>query len=146
MVSEERLQETAKLQQVLASTVGVAEHPSGLATVHASAHGELRAVYLHPALLNQGHVAVGQVVTETALLATSAAVQTSFNEIAKSLGDGMAMVVEGIAGDAPFRSGPPVAEPVAAPPPPQQAPARRTRQPVDDDDEDAFFQDPFGRR
>jgi DNA-binding protein YbaB len=143
VVSEERLQETAKLQQVLASTVGVAEHPSGLATVHASARGELRAVYLHPALLNQGHVAVGQIVTETARLATSAAVQTSFNEIAKSLGDGMAMVVEGIAGDAPFRSGPPVVEPVAAPPP---APARRSRPPVDDDDEDAFFQDPFGRR
>ncbi|GLZ30317.1 hypothetical protein Lesp02_25060 [Lentzea sp. NBRC 105346] len=141
MVSEERLQETAKLQQVLAATVGVAEHPSGMATVHASAQGELRAVYLHPQLLNQGHVAVGQIVTETAAMAVSSAVQTSFNEIAKSLGDGMAMVIEGIAGDAPFRSAAVPVEPPAAP-----APARRPRPPVDDEDEDAFFQDPFGRR
>lgn len=144
MVSEERLRETSRLQEVLASTVGVAEHPSGLATVHASARGELRAVYLHPALLNQGHVAVGQVVTETAALATSAAVQTSFNEIAKSLGDGMAMVIEGIAGDAPFRSGAVAPASVEASPPPP--PARRPRPPVEDEDEDAFFQDPFGRR
>lgn len=145
MVSEERLRETAKLRHVLATTVGVAEHPSGMATVHATARGELRAVYLHPALLNQGHVAVGRIVTETASLAVSAAVQTSFNEIAKSLGDGMAMVIEAIAGDAPFRQADiPVAAPAAAPPPP----ARRARPPapVDDEDEDAFFQDPFGRR
>jgi hypothetical protein len=145
VVSEERLRETARLQQVLAATVGVVEHPNGLATVHASARGELLAVYLHPALLQQGNVAVGQVVTETARLAVAEAVQKSFNEIAKSLGDGMAMVIEDVAGDAPFRSGPPQVAPIAPPAPPPPA-ARPSRPPAEEEDEDAFFQDPFGRR
>lgn len=145
-VNEERRQAVEQLQRDLAVTVGTVEHPNGLCTVTATARGELRAVHLHPSLLHQGPQAVGQVVTETARLATNAAVQTSFNAMAKALGDGMAIDVESIAGDSPFRStwNPVVPENVAAP---EAAAPRQPRRPiVEDPDEDAFFENPFGRR
>ena len=103
-------------------------------------------MHLHPALLNQGPQAVGQVVTETAQLATNAAVQTSFNKMALALGDGMAIDVESIAGDSPFRSTwNPVVPPKSAAD--EAVQERRPRSPiVEDPDEDAFFENPFGRR
>ena len=142
-VNEERLQAVEQLQRDLAVTVGTVEHPNGLCTITATARGELKAVHLHPALLNQGPRVVGQVVTETARLATNAAVQISFNTMAKALGDGVAIDVESIVGDSPFRSTwNPVVAPVVAGPE-----ERRPRRPVvDDPDEDAFFENPFGRR
>ncbi|MFI6097403.1 YbaB/EbfC family nucleoid-associated protein [Lentzea sp. NPDC051213] len=145
-MNEERMQAVEQLQRDLAVTAETVEHPNGLCMVTATAKGELRAVHLHPALLNQGAQAVGHVVTETAQLATNAAVQTSFNKMALALGDGVAIDVESIAGDSPFRSTwhPVVPPKAAAPEPPAE---RRSRAPiVEDPDEDAFFENPFGRR
>ncbi|MET8756570.1 YbaB/EbfC family nucleoid-associated protein [Lentzea sp. NPDC004782] len=145
-MNEERLQAVEQLQRDLAVTAETVEHPNGLCMVTASAKGEIRALHLHPALLQQGAKAVGDVVTETVRLAANAAVQTSFNKMALALGDGMAIDVESIAGDSPFRS---TWNPVA----PQKSaagkatPQRRPRTPiVEDPDEDAFFENPFGRR
>ncbi|GAA3842768.1 hypothetical protein GCM10022243_06520 [Saccharothrix violaceirubra] len=143
-----------RLTEVLARTVGRAEHPSGLARVTATANGELRDLQLHPALLAQGPDAVGRTVVETARLATDAAVQTSFNELAKALGDGVAIAVEAFVGAPPFRveAERSVAEPEStstpfapAPTPPVTGPparAQRPRPPAEED-EDAYFADPF---
>lgn len=145
-VNEERLQAVEQLQRDLAVTAGTVEHPNGLCMVTASAKGEIRALHLHPALLQQGAKAVGDVVTETVRLATNAAVQASFNKMALALGDGMAIDVESIAGDSPFRSTwNPVVPPKSAAE--ETTPQRRPRTPiVEDPDEDAFFENPFGRR
>ena len=145
-VNEERLQAVEQLQRDLAVTAETVEHPNGLCMATASAKGEIRSLHLHPALLQQGAKAVGDVVTETVRLATNAAVQTSFNKMALALGDGMAIDVESIAGDSPFRStwNPVVPQKSAAP---EAASERRPRTPiVEDPDEDAFFENPFGRR
>ncbi|WP_146771697.1 YbaB/EbfC family nucleoid-associated protein [Lentzea atacamensis] len=145
-MNEDRMQAVEQLQRDLAVTTETVEHPNGLCMVTASAKGEIRALHLHPALLQQGPRAVGEIVTETVRLATNAAVQTSFNKMALALGDGMAIDVESIAGDSPFRSTwNPVAPPKSAA---EAAPAeRRPRAPiVEDPDEDAFFENPFGRR
>ena len=145
-MNEERLQATERLRTDLARTAETVEHPNGLCMVTASAKGEIKALHLHPALLQQGARAVGEVVTEPVRLATNAAVQTSFNRMALALGDGMAIDVESIVGDSPFRStwNPVVPPKSAAPEAPQE---RRPRTPVlDDPDEDAFFETPFGRR
>lgn len=99
---EERISAADRLTDVLARVVGTATHPSGLVTVTASAVGVLKAVRIQPAALGQGPDAVGRLVTETARLAVDAAVQTSYNELAKSLGDGMAMAIEDFAGPSPF--------------------------------------------
>ena len=90
-MNEERMQATEQLQDDLARTVETVEHPNGLCMVTASAKGELKALHLHPALLKQGPRAVSEVVTETARLATNAAVQTSFNQMALALGDGLGL-------------------------------------------------------
>jgi DNA-binding protein YbaB len=145
-VNEERRQAVEQLQRDLAVTAETVEHPNGLCTATASAKGEIKALHLHPALLGRGPRAVGEVVTETVRLATNAAVQTSFNRMALALGDGVAIDVESIAGDSPFRStwNPVVPPKSAAPDAPVQ---RRPRAPiVEDPDEDAFFENPFGRR
>jgi DNA-binding protein YbaB len=145
-VNEDRMQAVEQLQRDLAVTAETVEHPNGLCMVTASAKGEIKALHLHPALLQQGARAVGEIVTETVRLATNAAVQTSFNKMALALGDGMAIDVESIAGDSPFRSTwNPVVPPKSAA---EAAPAeRRPRAPiVEDPDEDAFFENPFGRR
>lgn len=145
-VNEERMQATEQLQRELKSLTATVEHPNGLCTVTASPRGEIRALHLHPALLGQGPRAVGDVVTETVRLATTAAVQTSFNRMALALGDGMAIDVESIAGDSPHRAtwNPVVPSKSAAP---EAPPERRPRTPVvEDPDEDAFFENPFGRR
>ncbi|SDN83506.1 YbaB/EbfC family nucleoid-associated protein [Lentzea jiangxiensis] len=141
-VNEERMRATEQLRRDLAVLTATVEHPNGLCTVTASPAGEIRALHLHPALLRQGAQAVGQVVTETVRLATNAAVQTSFNKTALALGDGMAIDVESIAGDSPFRS---TWNPVVPPKPPaeQAPPERRPRSPrVADTDDDAFFDNP----
>ncbi|MGZ3142315.1 hypothetical protein ACVDFE_10035 [Lentzea chajnantorensis] len=145
-MNEERMRAVEQLQRDLAMTAETVEHPSGLCTATATASGELRALHLHPALLSRGARAVGQVATETARLATNAAVQTSFNRMALALGDGMAINVEAIAGDSPFRATwNPVVPPVVAAP--EAVAPRQPRTPlVDDPDEDAFFENPFGRR
>jgi DNA-binding protein YbaB len=145
-VNEERLQATERLQRELAALTATIEHPNGLCMVTASPKGEIKALHLHPALLSQGAQAVGQVVTETVRLATNAAVQTSFNKMALALGDGMAIDVESIAGDSPFRSTwNPVVPPKSAAP--EAPPERRPRTPrVEDPDEDAFFENPLWRR
>ncbi|MEU7530779.1 YbaB/EbfC family nucleoid-associated protein [Saccharothrix sp. NPDC042600] len=101
-VQEERISAADRLTDVLARVVGTATHPSGLVTVTASAVGALKAVRIQPAALGQGPDAVGRLVTETARLAVDAAVQTSYNELAKSLGDSMAMAIEDFAGPSPF--------------------------------------------
>jgi DNA-binding protein YbaB len=145
-VNEERMRATEQLQRELRALTATVEHPNGLCAVTASARGEIKALHLHPALLNHGPQAVGEVATETVRLATNAAVQTSFNKMALALGDGMAIDVESIAGDSPFRSTwNPVVPPKSAV---EEAPAeRRPRTPIlDDPDEDAFFENPFGRR
>lgn len=141
-VNEERLQATEQLQRELGALTATIEHPNGMCMVTASPKGELKALHLHPALLQQGAQAVGQVVTETVQLATNAAVQISFNKMALALGDGMAIDVESITGDSPFRS---TWNPVVAPEPPaeQAPPERRQRAPrVEDTDDDAFFDNP----
>jgi DNA-binding protein YbaB len=145
-VNEERMRATAQLRHDLARIAETVEHPNGLCMVTASAKGEIRALHLHPALLGQGPRAVGEVVTETVRLATNAAVQTSFNKMALALGDGMAIDVESIAGDSPFRATwNPVVPPKSAAE--EAPPQRRPRAPVvEDPDEDAFFENPFGRR
>lgn len=140
------MQATERLQRDLEALTETVEHPNGLCMVTASPKGAIKALHLHPALLTQGAQAVGQVVTETARLATNAAVQTSFNRMALALGDGMAIDVESIAGDSPFRS---TWNPVVAPESPaeQAPPERRARTPrVEDPDEDAFFENPLWRR
>ena len=145
-VNEERLRATEQLQRELAALTAMVEHPNGLCMVTASPKGEIKALHLHPSLLTQGAQAVGQVVTETVQLATNAAVQTSFNKMALALGDGMAIDVESIAGDSPFRS---TWNPVVPPKAPaeQAPPERRQRSPrVEDPDEDAFFENPLWRR
>lgn len=145
-VNEDRMQATEQLQRDLEALTATVEHPNGLCMVTASLKGAITALHLHPALLNQGAQAAGQVVTETVQLATNAAVQTSFNKMALALGDGMAIDVESIAGDSPFRSTwNPVVPPKTAVP--EAPPERRPRAPfVEDPDEDAFFENPFGRR
>ncbi|WP_189257749.1 YbaB/EbfC family nucleoid-associated protein [Lentzea flava] len=145
-MNEERIQATEQLRRDLEVLTATVEHPNGLCMVTASPKGEIRALHLHPALLQQGAQAVGEVVTETVRLATNAAVQTSFNKMALALGDGIAIDVESIAGDSPFRS---TWNPVVPPKPAagDAPPERRPRTPiVDDPDEDAFFENPFGRR
>lgn len=140
------MQATGRLRHELEALTATVEHPNGTCMVTASPKGEIKALHLHPALLKQGAQAVGQVVTETVRLATNAAVQTSFNKMALALGDGMAIDVESIAGDSPFRS---TWNPVAPPKAPaeQATPERRTRAPrVEDPDEDAFFENPLWRR
>ncbi|GGM84738.1 hypothetical protein GCM10011609_21110 [Lentzea pudingi] len=141
-VNEERLQATEQLQRELGALTATVEHPNSMCTVTASPKGEIKALHLHPALLNQGARAVGQVVTETVRLATNAAVQVSFNKMALALGDGMAIDVESIAGDSPFRS---TWNPVVPPEAPaeQAPPERRQRAPrAEDADDDAFFDNP----
>ncbi|WP_433265498.1 YbaB/EbfC family nucleoid-associated protein [Actinosynnema sp. CS-041913] len=123
-VQEERIAAADRLTDVLARVTGTASHESGLVTVTASAVGALKAVRLEPAALGQGPDAVGRMVAETARLATDAAVQTSYNELAKTLGDSMAMAIEDFAGPPPLHRQEP-----AAPQPPQGPPAfgaRRT--------------------
>jgi DNA-binding protein YbaB len=145
-VNEERRQAVEQLQRDLAVTAETVEHPNGLCMATATAKGEIKALHLHPALLGQGPQAVGEVVTETVRLATNAAVQTSCNRMALALGDGVAIDVESIVGDSPFRATwNPVVPPKSAAP--EATPERRPRTPfVDDPDEDAFFENPFGRR
>ncbi|NUT99002.1 MAG: hypothetical protein HOY78_44070 [Saccharothrix sp.] len=157
-VQEDRIAAADRLTDVLARVVGTATHPSGLVTVTASAVGTLRNVRIQPAALQRGADAVGGLVVETARLAVDAAVQTSYNELAKSLGDSMAMAIEDFAGPSPFarRSEAEPNPPQAAPPPaPQQrptppwagqrtpAPRSRPAPPPEDDDDDDFFADPF---
>ncbi|WP_309112483.1 YbaB/EbfC family nucleoid-associated protein [Saccharothrix sp.] len=120
-VQEERISAADRLTDVLARVVGTATHPSGLVTVTASAVGALKAVRIQPAALGQGPDAVGGMVTETAGLAVDAAVQTSYNELAKSLGDSMAMAIEDFAGPSPFARRA-EAEQHAGPPTPGSAP------------------------
>lgn len=156
---EQRLAAAEGLTEVLARTTGSAEHPTRLARATATATGELKALDLHPNALAQGPDAVGRLVVETARLATDAAVQKSYNELAKSLGDSMAMAVEAFAGPPPLK-----AEPVAPPQPqvtppgapragaagPTQPPwagqvkgrAAARSQPEETDDDD-YFADPF---
>lgn len=157
-VQEDRIAAADRLTDVLARVVGTATHPSGLVTVTASAVGALKHVRIQPAALNRGADAVGGLVVETARLAVDAAVQTSYNELAKSLGDSMAMAIEDFAGPPPFaqRAEAEPNPPQAAPPPaPQQrptppwagqrtsAPRSRPAPPPEDDDDDDFFADPF---
>ncbi|MEU4764673.1 YbaB/EbfC family nucleoid-associated protein [Actinosynnema sp. NPDC023794] len=166
MTQEQRLAAAEGLTEVLARTTGSAEHPTRLARATATASGELKALDLHPNALAQGPDAVGRLVVETARLATDAAVQKSYNELAKSLGDGMAMAVEAFAGPPPLRTAgaAPQLGPMAAPqpqvtppaahrqraagptPPPwagqvESRPAPRP-QPEETDDDD-YFADPF---
>ncbi|MBW4716132.1 YbaB/EbfC family nucleoid-associated protein [Saccharothrix obliqua] len=101
---EERIAAADRLAEVLARVTGTATHPSGLVTVTASAVGALRSVRLRPEALGRGAEALGQAVAETARLATDAAVQTSYNELAKTLGDSMAMAIEDFAGPPPLRA------------------------------------------
>ncbi|SEQ74368.1 YbaB/EbfC family nucleoid-associated protein [Lentzea albida] len=141
-VNEDRMQATERLQRELAALIATVEHPNGTCMVTASPKGEIKALHLHPSLLQQGAQAVGQVVTETVRLATNAAVQASFNKMALALGDGMAIDVESIAGDSPFRS---TWNPVVPPKAPaeQAPPERRPRTPrAEDSDDDAFFDNP----
>lgn len=157
--AEQRRQASERLTEVLAVSTGTVQHPSGLATVTATATGELKWLRLHPNALAQGPEAVGRIVVETARLATDAAVQRGYNELAKSLGDSMAIAIEGFAGPSPFARGaqaqaapqavPPSApQPQSAPPfsPSPRTSAPGTRRPPAplDDDEDAYFADPFG--
>ncbi|MDQ2587215.1 hypothetical protein [Saccharothrix yanglingensis] len=164
MSAEEKLAAAEALTRVLARTTGSAEHPSGLARVTATAGGELVALDLHPAALARGPQAVGALVVETAALATGVAVQRSYDELAKSLGDGVAMAVEAFAGPPPFAraarppaaaapvasgpaaSGPVPPGPVAPGPfsrrPRPSPPARHRGEPGEVDDDD-YFADPF---
>ncbi|MCC8248657.1 YbaB/EbfC family nucleoid-associated protein [Saccharothrix luteola] len=157
MTQEQRLAAAEGLTEVLARTTGSAEHPTRLARATATASGELKALDLHPNALAQGPDAVGRLVVETARLATDAAVQKSYNELAKSLGDGMAMAVEAFAGPPPLKTAP------ALPPlvtPPTTAPARTAgatappwagqvrgraapRPRPEETDDDDYFADPF---
>ncbi|ONI83814.1 hypothetical protein ALI22I_35815 [Saccharothrix sp. ALI-22-I] len=121
MTQEQRLAAAEGLTEVLARTTGAAEHPTGLARATATATGELKALDLHPNALAQGPDVVGRLVVETARLATDAAVQKSYNELAKSLGDSMAMAVEAFAGPPPLKTAPAV-EPFAGPARPTAAP------------------------
>ncbi|MFI9007384.1 YbaB/EbfC family nucleoid-associated protein [Actinosynnema sp. NPDC053489] len=161
MTREERLAAAEGLTEVLARTTGSAEHPTGLARATATAAGELTALDLHPNALARGPEAVGRLVVETARLAADAAVQKSYNELAKSLGDGLAMAVEAFAGPPPPRAAPPVAtttppqvtppsRPRAEPPRPAAPPwAGRVRgrpapRPLPEEaDDDDYFADPF---
>jgi YbaB/EbfC DNA-binding family protein len=102
--AEQRRQASERLAEVLANSTGTAEHPSRMAIATATATGELKWLRLHPHALGQGPRAVGQLVVETARLATDAAVQRGYNELAKSLGDSMAIAIEGFAGPPPFRT------------------------------------------
>ncbi|MFD4674124.1 YbaB/EbfC family nucleoid-associated protein [Lentzea sp. NPDC058450] len=141
-VNEERMQATERLRRELAVLTATAEHPTGVCMVTATPKGEIKALHLHPALLTQGAQAVGQVVTETVQLATNAAVQLSFNRMALALGDGMAIDVESITGDSPFRA---TWNPVVPPKAPAEeaVPERRPRAPqTENSDDDAFFDNP----
>jgi hypothetical protein len=169
VTQEQRLAAAEGLTEVLARTTGSAEHPTGLARATATATGELRALDLHPNALTQGPDAVGTLVVETARLATDAAVQKSYNELAKSLGDSMAMAVEAFAGPPPLKTAVPAAVPggqgagdqagrgeqgrsggqsrTAGPPAPAWAGQRQSRpaarpEPAETDDDD-YFADPF---
>ncbi|MEU4801976.1 YbaB/EbfC family nucleoid-associated protein [Actinosynnema sp. NPDC023587] len=164
-VREERIAAADRLTGLLARITGTAEHPSGLVTVTASATGALRAVRLHPAALGQGPDAVGRLVVETARLATDAALRTSYNELAKTLGDSVAMAVEDFAGPPPPHRrteppdgprpasgsgqpsgtgpGEPTAPPWGAARPRGPQPARPRPAAHVEDDEDDFFADPF---
>ncbi|HEX6345033.1 hypothetical protein [Umezawaea sp.] len=102
--AEQRRQAAERLTEVLANSTGTAEHPSRMAVATATATGVLTWLRLHPHALGHGPRAVGQLVVETARLATDAAVQRGYNELAKSLGDSMAIAVEGFAGPPPFRT------------------------------------------
>ncbi|MET1071924.1 MAG: YbaB/EbfC family nucleoid-associated protein [Umezawaea sp.] len=102
--AEQRRQASERLAEVLAHATGTVEHPSGLAVATATATGELIGLRLHPAALSHGPDALGRLVVDTAKLATDAAVQRGYNELAKSLGDSMAIAVEGFAGPPPFRA------------------------------------------
>ncbi|MFD0199502.1 MULTISPECIES: hypothetical protein [Saccharothrix] len=159
LATEQRLAAAEGLTEVLARTTGSAEHPTRLARATATATGELKALDLHPNALAQGPDAVGRLVAETARLATDAAVQKSYNELAKSLGDGLAMAVEAFAGPPPFKTAQGV-QGVQAPQPlvtaPEEAPgahrppwagqvkgrAAARPQPEETDDDD-YFADPF---
>ncbi|GAB2981199.1 YbaB/EbfC family nucleoid-associated protein [Saccharothrix stipae] len=173
MTREQRLAAAEDLTEVLARTTGSAEHPSRLARATATATGELKALDLHPNALAQGPDAVGRLVVETARLATDAAVQKSYNELAKSLGDGIAMAVEAFAGPPPLKTAqvetaqvgtsqvntspvktpPPAAPPgaprpgTAGPTPPPWAGQRQTRPATrpepPETDDDDYFADPF---
>lgn len=141
-VNEERLQATERLRSELAALTATAEHPTGVCMVTATPKGEIKALHLHPALLTQGAQAVGQIVTETVQLATNAAVQMSFNKMALALGDGLAIDVESITGDSPFRA---TWNPVVPPKAPAEeaVPERRPRAPqTENSDDDAFFDNP----
>ncbi|GAA1278337.1 hypothetical protein [Saccharothrix xinjiangensis] len=154
MSREERLTAAEELTDVLARVVGAAEHPTGLARATATATGELTSLDLHPDALARGPDAIGRLAVETARLAAGVAVQRGYNELAKALGDGMAMAVEAFAGPPPLRvphEAPPPA-PTTPPPPPgtppwaSRQPARRPAQrpaPTDFDDDDDYFADPF---
>ena len=162
MSREERLATAEALTGVLARVVGAAEHPTGLARATATATGELKSLDLHPAALAQGPDAIGRLTVETARLAAEAAVQRSYDELAKALGDGLATAVEAFAGPPPPRTArgtpqhtsphtPPPAPhtPPPAPSTPPWAAGRPPRRPAprptpaEFDDDDDYFADPF---
>ncbi|PSL54606.1 hypothetical protein B0I31_106120 [Saccharothrix carnea] len=160
LATEQRLAAAEGLTEVLARTTGSAEHPTRLARATATATGELKALDLHPNALAQGPDAVGRLVVETAQLATDAAVQKSYNELAKSLGDGLAMAVEAFAGPPPFKAAQDAQAPQALVTAPVEAPreAPGTHRPPwadqvkgraaarprpEETDEDDYFADPF---
>ncbi|MFT7836581.1 hypothetical protein Q5530_10565 [Saccharothrix sp. BKS2] len=167
MSREERLAAAEALTGVLARVVGAAEHPTGLARATATATGELTSLDLHPAALARGPDAIGRLTVETARLAAEAAVQRSYDELAKALGDGLATAVEAFAGPPPLRASqeplrdtrrhpsqhpsphpapptPPAAQgtpPWAAGQPPRRPSPRPA--PAGFDDDDDYFADPF---
>ncbi|MCE6999445.1 hypothetical protein LZG04_32235 [Saccharothrix sp. S26] len=152
---EQRLAAAEALTEVLARTTGSAEHPTRLARATATATGELKALDLHPNALARGPEVVGRLVVETARLATDAAVQRGYNELAKSLGDGLAMAVEAFAGPPPLKAAPkpqvtaPVVEQQGAsgparPPWAGQVRSRPAARPQPEEiDDDDYFADPF---
>ncbi|MFC6089529.1 hypothetical protein [Saccharothrix lopnurensis] len=163
MTREERLAAAEALTGVLARVVGAAEHPTGLARATATATGELTSLDLHPAALARGPDAIGRLTVETARLAAEAAVQRSYDELAKALGDGLATAVEAFAGPPPLRASretqrdtPRHPSPHPAPPTPPPAPGTPPRasgqpprrasarpDPTGSGDDDDYFADPF---
>jgi hypothetical protein len=102
--AEMRRQASARLPEIIASTVGVAMDERRLIEATTNASGELRALTLHPAAMSFGGKELGRMVIEAAHLAAEYARQQCLNKVALILGDVVTAELEELIGPSPARA------------------------------------------
>lgn len=102
--AEDALRASEAMAAEMARVVGQARSQDGLVAATVNANGELVQLWLDPAAVRLGADRLGQVITETARLATEFAVQRCWNVLAKGMGDEFTALAEAVGGTAPARA------------------------------------------